>query len=191
MDNFLAPFFGLPLPFLPIHILWINLVTDGLPGLALALEPAEKGIMQRPPRSPHEPIFARGMWQDIVWVGLLMGSVALFVEGWAYHMESPHWQTMVFTVLTLSQLGNVLAMRSENYSLFQLGLWSNPKLFWVVVCTFGLQMATIYIPFFNPIFKTTPLSWNELLFCLVLSTVVFLSVELKKWVVRKNRFCSH
>ena len=183
---FLAPFFGLPLPFLPIHILWINLVTDGLPGLALALEPAEKGIMQRPPRSPHEPIFARGMWQDIVWVGLLMGSVALFVEGWAYHSESPHWQTMVFTVLTLSQLGNVLAMRSESESLFQLGLWSNPKLFGVVVCTFGLQMATIYIPFFNPIFKTTPLSWRELLFCLVLSTVVFLSVELKKWVVRKN-----
>jgi Ca2+-transporting ATPase len=93
---FLAPFLGLPLPFLPIHILWINLVTDGLPGLALALEPEEKGIMKRPPRSPQENIFAHGMWQDIVWVGLLMGSVALLAQGWAYHTGSTHWQTMVF-----------------------------------------------------------------------------------------------
>ena len=183
---FLAPFFGLPLPFLPIHILWINLVTDGLPGLALALEPAEKGIMQRPPRSPHEHIFAHGMWQDIVWVGLLMGSVALIVEGWAYHTGSTHWQTMVFTVLTLSQLGNVLAMRSEKDSLFQLGLWSNPKLVGVVVGTFVLQMVTIYTPFLNPIFKTTPLNLNELVLCIVLSAVVFLAVEIKKWMIRQR-----
>jgi Ca2+-transporting ATPase len=168
---FLAPFLGLPLPFLPIHILWINLVTDGLPGLALALEPGEKDIMERPPRPPQENIFAHGMWQDIVWVGLLMGSVALLAQGWAYHTGSTHWQTMVFTVLTLSQLGNVLAMRSEKESVFQQGLWSNPKLFGVVLFTFALQMATIYIPFLNQIFKTTPLSLNELVFCLILSTV--------------------
>jgi Ca2+-transporting ATPase len=187
---FLAPFLGLPLPFLPIHILWINLVTDGLPGLALALEPGEKGIMERPPRPPQENIFAHGMWQDIVWVGLLMGSVALLAQGWAYHTGSTHWQTMVFTVLTLSQLGNVLAMRSEKESLFQQGVWSNPKLFGVVLFTFALQMATIYIPFLNQIFKTTPLSLNELVFCLVLSTVVFVAVEIKKWIIRRRRPCS-
>ena len=186
---FLAPFLGLPLPFLPIHILWINLVTDGLPGLALALEPGEKGIMERPPRPPQENIFARGMWQDILWVGLLMGSVALLAQGWAYHTGSTHWQTMVFTVLTLSQLGNVLAMRSEKESLFQQGLWSNPKLFGVVIFTFALQMATIYIPFLNQIFKTTPLSLNELVFCLVLSTVVFVAVEIKKWIIRRSQAC--
>jgi Ca2+-transporting ATPase len=187
---FLAPFLGLPLPFLPIHILWINLVTDGLPGLALALEPEEKGIMERPPRPPQENIFAHGMWQDIVWVGLLMGSVALLAQGWAYHTGSTHWQTMVFTVLTLSQLGNVLAMRSEKESVFQQGLWSNPKLFGVVLFTFALQMATIYIPFLNQIFKTTPLSLNELVLCLVLSTVVFAAVEIKKWTIRRRPSCS-
>jgi len=187
---FLAPFLGLPLPFLPIHILWINLVTDGLPGLALALEPEEKGIMERPPRPPQENIFARGMWQDIVWVGLLMGSVALLAQGWAYHTGSTHWQTMVFTVLTLSQLGNVLAMRSEKESVFQQGLWSNPKLFGVVLFTFALQMATIYIPFLNQIFKTTPLNPNELVLCLFLSTLVFVAVEIKKWIIRRRLSCS-
>jgi len=186
----LAPFLGLPLPFLPIHILWINLVTDGLPGLALALEPGEKGIMKRPPRSPQENIFAHGMWQDIVWVGLLMGSVALLAQGWAYHTGSTHWQTMVFTVLTLSQLGNVLAMRPEKESVFQQGLWSNPKLFGVVLFTFALQMATIYIPFLNQIFKTTPLTLNELVFCLGLSTVVFAAVEIKKWINRRGQSCA-
>jgi len=187
---FLAPLLGLPLPFLPIHILWINLVTDGLPGLALALEPAEKGLMERPPRPPQENIFAHGMWQDIVWVGLLMGSVALLAQGWAYHTGSTHWQTMVFTVLTLSQLGNVLAMRSERESLFQQGLWSNPKLFGVVLFTFALQMATIYIPLLNQIFKTTPLTLNELVFCLGLSTVVFAAVEIKKWIIRRRQASS-
>ncbi len=183
----LAPFLGLPLPFLPIHILWINLVTDGLPGLALALEPGEKDIMKRPPRPPQEHILASGMWQDIVWVGLLMGSIALLAQGWAYHTGSTHWQTIVFTVLTLSQLGNVLAMRSEKESVFQQGLRSNPKLLTIVLFTFVLQMATIYIPSLNQIFKTTPLSLNELAFCLALSTVGFTAVEIKKWIIRRGQ----
>jgi len=106
---FLAPFLGLPIPLLPIHILWINLVTDGLPGLALAKEPAEHGVMQRPPRPPAESIFAHGMWQHILWVGLLMGGTTLLTQAWAYHSGSVHWQSMVFTVLTLSQLSHVLA----------------------------------------------------------------------------------
>lgn len=183
---FLAPFLGLPIPLLPIHILWINLVTDGLPGLALAVEPEEKGIMQRPPRPPRESIFAHGMWQDILWIGLLMGGVCIFVQAWAYHTGSAHWQTMVFTVLTLSQMGNVLALRSETESFFQQGAWSNPQLLGAVLLTFALQMATIYIPALNPIFKTEPLSVDELLFCLVLSTVVFVAVETEKWLIRRG-----
>ncbi|MGB5054025.1 MAG: cation-translocating P-type ATPase, partial [Nitrospirales bacterium] len=110
---FLAPVFGLPIPLLPIQILWINLVTDGLPGLALAMEPEERNIMQRPPRPPNESIFAGGLWQHILWVGLLMGGVSLATEMWAYEADLGQWQTMVFTVLTLSQMGNVLAIRSE------------------------------------------------------------------------------
>jgi Ca2+-transporting ATPase len=184
---FLAPFMGLPIPLLPIHILWINLVTDGLPGLALAMEPAEKGIMQRPPRHPRESIFAHGMWQHIVWVGLLMGGVSIFTQAWAYHTGSGHWQTMVFTVLTLSQMGHALAIRSDRRSLFSLGLGSNKPLLYAVLLTFVLQMAVIYLPFLNPVFKTAPLSLAELLFCLTLSAIVFLAVEAEKWLLRRGR----
>jgi Ca2+-transporting ATPase len=183
---FLAPFLGMPIPLLPIHILWINLVTDGLPGLALAVEPEETGLMERPPRPPRESIFSHGMWQDIIWVGLLMGGVALFTQAWAYQTGHAHWQTMVFTVLTLSQMGNVLALRSEHASFFQLGPWSNLPLLGAVALTVALQMATIYIPALNPIFKTEPLDLDELVLCLALSSVVFVAVEIEKWFIRQG-----
>jgi Ca2+-transporting ATPase len=184
---FLAPFLGLPIPLLPIHLLWINLVTDGLPGLALAVEKEEPGVMRRPPRPPPESIFAHGMWQHIVWVGLLMGGVSIFTQAWAWHTGSAHWQTMVFTVLTLSQMGHALAVRSERRSLFALGLFSNPALWWSVVLTFALQLAVIYVPLFQPVFKTAPLAPAELALCLVLSSVVFLAVEAEKWLIRRGR----
>jgi len=183
---FLAPFLGLPIPLLPIHILWINLLTDGLPGLALAAEPAEKGLMQRPPRPPHESIFAHGMWQHIVFVGLTMGGVSLFAQAWSINSGSQNWQTIVFTVLTLSQMGHVLVIRSERESLFQQGIFSNMPLLGAVALTFLLQMATIYVPFLNPIFSTAPLTMSELLFCLLLSVVVMVVVEMEKLLVRRG-----
>jgi Ca2+-transporting ATPase len=183
---FLAPFLGLPIPLLPIHILWINLVTDGLPGLALTAEPAERGIMRRPPRPLQESIFAHGMWQHMIWVGLLMGGICLLTQAWALHSGSAHWQTMVFTVLTLSQMGHVLAIRTEKESLFSVGVFSNPLLVFAVLLTFALQMATIYAPALNPIFKTQPLSMGELVLCLALSSVVFFAVEIEKWLVRRG-----
>lgn len=183
---FLAPFFGLPIPLLPIHILWINLVTDGLPGLALAAEPAEKGIMQKPPRHPQESIFAHGLGAHILWVGLLMGFVCIFVQAWSIRVGHAHWQTMVFTVLCLSQMGHVLAIRSESESLFSQGLLSNKPLLGAFLLTFLLQMATIYVPFLNPIFKTEPLSFSELIFTLLLSSVVFVAVEIEKWFRRRS-----
>jgi P-type Ca2+ transporter type 2C len=183
---FLAPFLGLPIPLLPIHILWINLVTDGLPGLALAGEGAERYVMQRPPRPPKESIFAHGMWQHILWVGLLMGAVTLLTQAWALHSGSAHWQSMVFTVLTLSQLGHVLAIRSERESLFTQGVFSNRMLVAALGLTFALQMAVLYVPWLNPIFKTAPLSVGELAACLVLSSVVFLGVELEKALRRRG-----
>ncbi|MBI5890680.1 MAG: calcium-translocating P-type ATPase, PMCA-type [Nitrosomonadales bacterium] len=183
---FLAPFFGLPIPLLPIHILWINLVTDGLPGLALTAEAAERGIMRRPPRPLQESIFAHGMWQHMLWVGLLMGGVCLLTQAWAIRSGSAHWQTMVFTVLTLSQMGHVLAIRTERESLFSVGLFSNQLLVYAVLLTFALQMATIYLPVLNPVFKTEALSLQELALCLVLSSVVFFAVETEKWMVRRG-----
>lgn len=183
---FLAPFLGLPIPLLPTHILWINLVTDGLPALALTAEPTEKGVMDRPPRPPNENLFAHGMWQHIIWVGLLMAGLTLFAQAWAYHTGSSHWQTMAFTVITISQLGHVMAIRSEKESLFSMGIFSNIPLILAVVATFMLQMATIYVPVFNVIFKTQPLNMSELLLCLALSCVVFIGVELEKWSIRKG-----
>jgi len=183
---FLAPFMGLPIPLLPIHILWINLVTDGLPGLALANETAERDVMRRPPRPPRESIFARGMWQHILWVGLLMGGVTLLTQAWALHTGSAHWQSMVFTVLTLSQLGHVLAIRSERESLFTQGVLSNRMLIGALLLTFALQMAVLYVPWLNPIFRTEPLSLAELAACLALSSVVFVAVEIEKALARRG-----
>ncbi|MDZ4165495.1 MAG: cation-translocating P-type ATPase [Smithellaceae bacterium] len=182
----LAPFFGLPIPLLPIHILWINLVTDGLPGLALTAEPSEKGIMKRPPRHPKESIFAHGLGIHIIWVGLLMGAVSIFTQAWSISTGSAHWQTMVFTVLCLSQMGHVLAIRSDQESLFSQGLFSNKPLIGAFALTFALQMATIYVPFLNPIFRTSPLSFGELMFTLALSSVVFFAVEMEKFVKRRR-----
>ena len=183
---FLAPFLGLPIPLLPIHILWINLLTDGLPGLALAAEPAERGIMERPPRAPKESIFAHGMWQHMLVIGLVMAAVSLLAQAWAIEAGSDNWQTMVFTVLTLSQMGHVLAIRSERDSLFSQGLGSNMPLVGAVALTFALQMATVYVPYLNPFFNTAPLTAQELGICLALSTVVFFTVELEKLLVRRG-----
>jgi Ca2+-transporting ATPase len=181
-----APFLGLPIPLLPIHILWVNLLTDGLPGLALVSEREEHGIMERPPRHPTESIFAGGMWQHIVWVGLLMGGATLATQAWAIQTGNGHWQTMAFTVLTLSQLGHVLAIRSERDSLFTQGVMSNSVLLGVVLLTIALQMCTIYVPWLNSVFKTQPLSGSELAICFGMSSLVFVGVEFEKWFRRRG-----
>ena len=184
---FLAPLLLLPIPLLPIHILWVNLVTDGLPGLALAAEPAERGIMQRPPRPPGESLFAQGMWQHILGMGLLIAGLCLAVQAWALHTGHAHWQTMVFTVLTLAQMAHVMAIRSESEPLWRLGLASNRPLLGAVLLTFALQMATIYVPFLNPIFRTEPLSLGELGICVAAAMVVYCVVELEKAWRRKRQ----
>ena len=182
----LAPFLGLPISLLPIHILWINLVTDGLPALALTAEPAERGVMRRPPRPSQESIFAHGMWQHRIWVGLLMTALTLLIQSWAYHSGSAHWQTMVFTVLTLAQLAHVLAIRSEKESLFAIGLFSNRPMTLAIIITFLLQLATIYLPALNPIFKTEPLDMAELALCVGAASVVLIAIEIEKWLVRRG-----
>jgi Ca2+-transporting ATPase len=183
---FLAPFLGLPIPLLPIHILWINLVTDGLPALALSVEPEEGDVMKRPPRKPQESLFAHGLGIHAIWVGLLMAAVTLSLQAWAIHIGDAHWQTMVFTVLCLTQMGHVMAIRSETESLFTQGIFTNKALLIAVLGTIMLQLATLYVPFLNPIFKTQPLTPGELAFVLLLSSVVFIAVEIEKLVKRIN-----
>ncbi len=183
---FLAPLLGMPIPLLPIHILWVNLVTDGLPGIAIAAERAERGVMERGPRPPQESLFARGMWQHIVWVGLVMAGVCLLVQAWAIAHERAHWQTMVFTVLTLSQMGHVLAVRSEEDSLFTQGLFTNVPLLFAVLSTVLLQLALIYVPALNAMFRTQPLTLHELGLCALASAIVFVAVEIEKALVRRG-----
>ncbi len=183
---FLAPFLGMPIPLQPIHILWVNLATDGLPGLALTAEPAERGLMRRPPHPPNESIFAHGMWQHMVWVGLLIGAVTLFTQAWALRGETAHWQTMTFTTLTFAQLAHVMAIRAGNESLFTAGIFSNLPLLGAVILMMLLQLAVIYTPFLQPIFRTEALSAADLGFCFVLAGVIFFAVEAEKWLVRRG-----
>lgn len=183
----LAPLFGLPIPLLAIHILWINLVTDGLPGLALAFEPPEANIMKRLPRKVNASIFSGGIAIHILWVGLLTGLVTLGAQAWAIHNNNPNWQTMAFSVLCFSQLGHVMAIRSDFNSVFKIGLFSNKPMLLAVTIMVILQFAIIYIPFFNQIFKTKPLSFEELLTTFVFSTIVFIAVELEKYLKFKVR----
>ncbi len=182
----IAPLLGMPIPLLPIHILWINLVTDGLPGLALSVEGEEKFIMQRPPRPASESIFAHGMWQHMVWVGFLIAALSLSSLAWANTQGSANWQTMVFTTLTFAQLVHVLVVRSEWESLFTLGLLSNRILLLTIAVTIALQLIIIYTPVLQPIFKTQPLTLMELGVCVLLSSVVFFAVEIEKWLVRRG-----
>lgn len=181
---FLAPLISLPIPLIPIHILWINLVTDGLPGLAYAAEPEEEDILQRPPRKKEESIFSNGLGFHILWVGLLMGAVCLATQAWAMQLGNDKWQTMVFTVLCISQMGHAMAIRSDIKSLFQQGIFGNKQLVAAVLLTFTLQMCVIYVPFLQDIFHTKALNFNELFICMGLSSIIFWAVELEKWLKR-------
>jgi Ca2+-transporting ATPase len=185
---FMAPFFGLPIPLLAIHILWINLVTDGLPGLALASEPSDVNIMKRKPRNPQQNIFAGGMAWHILWVGLLMGIVTIGMQAYAIHVANSHWQTMAFSVLCFSQLGHVMSIRSESESIFKIGVLSNKPMLGALLLTVGLQLMIIYTPYFNDIFRTEPLTLFELAITLVVSAIVFWAVEIEKWIKRKRNY---
>ncbi|MCX6049108.1 MAG: cation-translocating P-type ATPase [Chloroflexi bacterium] len=181
-----GPLLGMPLPLLPLQILWMNLVTDGFPALALGLEPAERNVMRRPPYPPAESIFSRGVGRDIIWTGLLMGIVSLGLGYSYWQAGNLAWQTITFTTLTLSQMALALAVRSEQDSLFQVGLFSNKAMLGAVGLTFGLQLAVIYVPWLQSIFKTVPLSAQELGMSLLFCTLIFWSVELQKWVRRSR-----
>ena len=183
-----APFLGLPMPLVPIQILWINLVSDGFPGLALAAEPEEKDVMRRPPRPPRESILARGLGWHAVWVSILMAGLCIGVEAWGTWVGTTAWQTMVFTALGLAQLAHVLAIRSERESLFTQGLLSNIPLTTTVLATLGLQLAAIYLPPMNDFLKTEPLRGVELGVAIGAACAVFVAVEIEKWWGRRKEY---
>lgn len=185
---FLAPLAGMPLPLLPIHILWINLVTDGLPGLALAAEPAERGVMRRPPRPPRENLFAHGLGVHVLVFGLLMAGLALALQAWALAHAPALAATMVFTTLTFAQMAHVMAIRSEREPLWRIGLVSNRPLLGAVGLTVALQLAVVYWPPANRLLKTVPLPAEALALCVGAALLVGLAVEAEKaWRTRSSR----
>ena len=181
-----GPFLGLGLPLLPLQILWINLVTDGPPALALSAEPAERGTMRRPPHPPDESVFARGLSRHVLWVGVLMALVSLGAGLWYLRTAPEIWQTMVFTTLTLSQMSHVMAIRSGDESLFKVGLLSNVPLLGAVAFTFLLQLLAIYAPLFQSILDTKALPIADLAIAVALSTIIFWAVEMEKWLARRK-----
>ncbi|MNE84763.1 Calcium-transporting ATPase 1 [compost metagenome] len=111
-----------------------------------------------------------------------MAVVTLGVQAWAIHSLNSHWQTMAFTVLCFSQLGHVMAIRSDSTSIFKIGVFSNKPMLIALCVTSGLQLMVIYTPFFNQIFRTQPLNLFELTMTILLSSIVFWAVELEKWI---------
>jgi P-type Ca2+ transporter type 2C len=184
-----GPLLGMPLPLLPIQILWINLVTDGIPAIALGYEEAEQKIMDRPPLDPKEGIFARGLGWQILIMGLVVGliSVAAGYFFWNNGTGSQAWQTMVFTMLTFCQMAYALCVQKQHQSLFSYSWFSNPMLLAAVGVTLILQLVIIYVPFFNLVFRTFPLRWEELAVCAAGAVVIIFITELKKLFLRKKK----
>ena len=181
-----APFLGMPLPLLPLQILWINLVTDGPTALTLGVEPAERGVMRRPPYPPSESIFARALGSHVVWVGMVMAALTLGVGYWYWHAADERWRTMVFTTLAFSQMAHVMAIRSSTDSVFSVGVFSNRWLAAAVAGTVLLQLVVVYVPVFNRLFDTLPLSSGDLILTTLLAGVVFGAVELEKFLRRPS-----
>lgn len=176
---FLAPFFGLPLPLLPIQILWMNLLTDSLPGLSLTAEVPESNIMERPPRNPKEGIFANGRGLFILKFGLLIGLSTLLFQYFAIR-NNLKWQTMIFTALVIGRMSVVMSVRSFVDSIFKIGFFTNKPLIFSVLLTIGLQLLIVYTHQMNVIFKTEPLSFSELVYTIALASIVFIGTELEK-----------
>jgi Ca2+-transporting ATPase len=182
----LAPVFGLPLPLLAVQILWINLATDGLPAVALGLEPGEPDTMRRPPRPPAESVLGAGLWQHALWVGLLMAAVTLPLLAASRAAGWP-WRTVVFTTLAFLQLGHALAVRSERVSTFRLGFRSNPWLVVAVLVGVVAQLAIVYVPALQEAFGTDALDVAQLGTVALVSSSAFLAVEAEKWIRRHVR----
>jgi Ca2+-transporting ATPase len=189
-----APILGLSgVPLTPLQILWMNLVTDGLPALALAVEPKAPDIMKHPPFSPKESIFARGLGNYIVRIGIVFSIISISLMLWAFYAaegDPGSWKTMVFTTLCIAQMGHAIAVRSDNRLTIEMNFFSNPYLLAAVVVTTVLQLMLIYVPPLRNFFDTQILTTEQLLVCLGFSTLMFVWVELEKlflrWYHRKS-----
>ncbi len=177
-------------PLLATQILWINLLTDAGPALAMGVDPEIDDVMVRPPRQIHERVIDRRMWGGVILVGLVMAAVTLmaldlYLPGGLFegHHSVTNARTAAFTVLVLAQLFNAFNARSEKTTALR-RLWDNHWLWVAVAISFLLQLAAVYVPFLNTALKTAPLSLDQWLVCTALASAVLWVVELKKLLVR-------
>jgi Ca2+-transporting ATPase len=186
-----APAFGLgAVPLTPLQILWMNLVTDGLPALALAMEPPQPQVMQRSPYNPRESIFARGLGFYMVRIGLIFAFITIILMVWAHGFtqqsgDPERWKTMVFTTLCLAQMGHAWAVRSSTRLAVEMNPFSNPYLLAAVSVTTLLQLMLIYVTPLREFFGTQLLSAGELGICLGFSILIFVWIEFEKLVKRR------
>lgn len=173
------------MPLVPLQILWMNLVTDGLPALALAMEPADPDVMNQPPFNPTESVFARGLGYYMLRVGLAFAFITITLMTWSYHHNPDTWKTMVFTSLCLAQMGHAIAVRSDRQLTVEINFWSNPYLLAAVALTTVLQLSLIYVPFLSNFFGTVPLNPLDLAICIGSSSLLFVWVELEKLIIKK------
>lgn len=184
---------GVPLS--PLQILWMNLVTDGLPALALAVEPAEPNVMQRSPYDPKESIFSRGLGAYMVRIGITLAVLTIVLMLWAYNYtnapgyagDPDAWKTMVFTTLCLAQMGHAMAIRSNTQLTIQLNPFSNPYVLASVVLTTVLQLMLIYVEPLRNFFGTHYLGFTELMVCIGFSSLMFVWIEFEKVIMRYSR----
>jgi Ca2+-transporting ATPase len=181
----LGPLFGMPLPLLPLQILWMNLVTDGLPALALGVEPAEEDVMRRPPQAATESIFGRGMVPFIAIMGTVCSLVSLAVGFVAFRAGDPHWQALLFTTLIFSQTALALGVRSEKRPCWNVPLLTNPALLVALALTVALQLAAVYVPLLQRVLHTTALPVADLFAACAAGAMVLVAVEAWKWGLRR------
>ena len=180
---------GLPLDaavaLLPLQLLWLNLMTDGLLGLSMGVEPAEKNVMCRQPHKSSDGIFSGGMGWQVTWVGMAIGVLTLGVGFWYYTQSNAQWQSMMFTTLAFLQLFQALATRSNTESLFTIGIFSN-RVMWGVIClVVGLQLVALYTPL-GIFLGLIPLTMGDLLVCIAIGLVLFIAVEIEKLFLRSR-----
>jgi Ca2+-transporting ATPase len=188
LTMFVAALAGYPLPLLPVQILWVNLVTDGLPAMALGVDPKEPDIMNRPPREPSESVFSRGLSRKIVSRGIQIGFSTLLVFSAVYLLKDDLAlaRTMAFSTLVFCQLFHVYDCRSEILTIFELGLFSNKYLLLATGCSALMQLAVIYVPWLRDVFATVPMSALDWLIVLTVSGWTFILGALKFLILRRR-----
>ena len=188
LTMFIASLFALPVPLFPIQILWINIVTDGLPALALGVDPVSPTIMKDPVRKRDEEIFSRQVAFSLLWQGLLISLVTLAAFLYVLKVRGEdisYARTVAFSVLVFSQLFHALDCRSENESIWKLGLFTNKFLLLAVAASITLQMMLHHFDITNRIFKIQPLDAFDMIFSLGIATIPMLVIE--GWKVIKRR----